>query len=202
LPVASSVTVSSITNAADYHAGPVVPGSLAAVFGSNLGGQNVSVTFDGSAAHLLYTGATQINLQIPAALAGHSSSQMIVTVDGASSAPVNVQLVPIAPAVFTPGILNQDNTVNNSAHPAAAGTVLQIFGTGMPDSGGIVSVTIQNHANLIPSYAGAAPGLPGVEQVNVAVPSGLGKTAASLIICVTGAGNQRYCSQPAAVSLQ
>jgi uncharacterized protein (TIGR03437 family) len=199
--VPTSVIVSAVTDAADYHPGPVVPGSLAAVFGTNLSGQNVSVTFDGMAAHLLYTGATQINLRIPQDLTGHASTQMVVTVDGSSSAPVTVQLVAIAPALFTPGILNQDNTLNSPANPAAAGSVLQIFGTGMPSSGGAVLVTIGTHANMVPLYAGAAPGLPGIEQVNVAVPAGLGVTTASLTICVTGAGSQRYCSQPETVAL-
>jgi uncharacterized protein (TIGR03437 family) len=123
-------------------------------------------------------------------------------VDGSSSAPLTVQLTAIAPALFTPGILNQDSTVNGPSHPAAAGTVLQIFGTGMPDAGGALSVTIQNQANLVPLYAGAAPGLLGIEQVNVAVPTGLGGTSANLIVCVSGAGNQRFCSQPEAVALQ
>jgi uncharacterized protein (TIGR03437 family) len=198
----ASVTVTSVTDAADFHPGPVVPGSLAAVFGTNLSGQNVSVTFDGIAAHLLYSGATQINLQIPSELTGHTSTQMVVTVDGSSSAPVTVQLTAIAPALFTPGILNQDSTVNGPAHPAVAGTILQIFGIGMPDSGGAVFVTIGTHANMVPLYAGSAPGLNGIEQVNVAVPPGPGATSANLTICVAGTGNQRYCSQPEAIALQ
>ena len=63
-------------------------------------------------------------------------------------------------------------------------------------------VTIGTHANLVPLYAGAAPGLPGIEQVNVALPAGLGVTSANLTICVTGTGSQRYCSQPEAIALQ
>jgi uncharacterized protein (TIGR03437 family) len=126
---------------------------------------------------------------------------MIVTVDGSSSAPVTVPLVAIAPALFTPGILNQDSTLNSPTNPAAAGSVLQIFGTGMPASGGAVFVTISTHANMVPLYAGAAPGLNGIEQVNVAVPAGLGATSANLTICVTGTGSQRFCSQPETVEL-
>jgi hypothetical protein len=56
-PPAPAVTVTSITDAADFHAGPVVPGSLAAVFGTNFAGQNVSVTFNAMPATLIYTGA-------------------------------------------------------------------------------------------------------------------------------------------------
>ena len=60
-----AVVVSSISDAADFHAGPVVAGELASVFGSNLAGQNVAVTFNGIAANLLYTGAQQIKLRVP-----------------------------------------------------------------------------------------------------------------------------------------
>jgi uncharacterized protein (TIGR03437 family) len=198
---APALTITSVTDAADFHPGPVAPGSLATIWGANLAGQNVSVAFNGMTAKPLYTGATQINLQIPPALSGQSSAQMVVTVDGVSSAPFTVALTAVAPAIFTPGVLNQDNTLNSTANPAPLGTVLQIFLTGMPDSGAVATVTIQNR-NLVPLYAGAAPGLLGLEQVNVAVPADLQGVASSLTICVTGAGNQPYCSQPESIALK
>jgi|HubBroStandDraft_1064217.scaffolds.fasta_scaffold01942_5 uncharacterized protein (TIGR03437 family) len=196
-----SVVVTGITNAADFHP-DVAPGSLAAVWGSNLAGQNVSVTFNGIAAKLLYTGAQQINLQIPAALGGQTSAKVVVTADSAASAPFTVPLAAVAPAIFTPGVLNQDNTVNSSANPATLGSVLQIFLTGMPDSGAIATVTIQNRGGLVPLYAGAAPGLLGLQQVNVAVPADLNATASNLTICLMGAANQQYCSQPESIALK
>jgi uncharacterized protein (TIGR03437 family) len=198
---AAPVAISSITNAADFHPGPVAPGSLATVWGSNMGGQNVSVTFNGTPAKLLYTGAQQINLQVPAALTGQASAQVIVTADKVSSAPFTVQLTSVAPAIFTPGVLNQNNSVNSPADPAQLGSVLQIFLTGMPDSGAVASVTVQNR-NLAPQYAGAAPGLLGLQQVNVAVPADLQGVASTLTICVMGAGNQQYCSQPESIALK
>ena len=197
----STVTVTGITDAADFHQGPVVPGSLVSIWGSNMAGQNVSVTFNGTPANLLYTGAQQINLRVPMALAGQTSAQMTVAVDGVNSSPFTVPLIATAPAIFTPGVLNQDNTVNSSANPAPVGTVLQIFGTGMPDSGGAFTATIQNRS-IVPQYAGAAPGLPGMQQVNVAIPADLLGTASKLTVCVTGAGNQQYCSQPESIALK
>ena len=196
-----AVVISGITNAADFHPGPVAPGSLATVWGSHLAGQNVSVTLNGMVAKLFYAGAQQINLQIPAALSGQSSAQMVVTADSASSAPFTVPLTAVAPAIFTPGVLNQDNTVNSPATPAPLGSVLQIFLTGMPDSGAVATVTIQNR-NLVPLYAGAAPGLLGLEQVNVAVPADMQGATSNLTICVMGAGNQQYCSQPEPIALK
>jgi uncharacterized protein (TIGR03437 family) len=198
---APAVVIGAITNAADFHPGPVAPGELASVWGSNLAGQNVSVTFNGMPAKLLYTGAQQINLQIPAALSGQSSAQMVVTA-GSASAPFTVPLTAVAPAIFTPGVLNQDNTVNSAANPAPLGTILQIFLTGMPDSGAVASVTIQNRGSLIPLYAGAAPGFLGLQQVNVAVPADLLPVTSNLTICVMGTGNQPYCSQPESIALK
>jgi uncharacterized protein (TIGR03437 family) len=199
---APAIVIGAITDAADFHPGPVAPGELATVWGSNLAGQNVSVAFNGMPAKLLYTGAQQINLQIPAALSGQSSAQMVVTADSVSSAPFTVPLTAVAPAIFTPGVLNQDNTVNSPANPAQLGTILQIFLTGMPDSGAVASVTIQNRGNLAPLYAGAAPGLLGLQQVNVAVPADLQPITSNLTICVMGTGNQPYCSQPESIALK
>jgi uncharacterized protein (TIGR03437 family) len=203
-PVAAptpAIVISAVTDAADFHPGPVAPGSLATVWGSNLAGQNVTVTFNEMPAKLLYTGAKQINLQIPPGLSGQSSVQMVVTADSASSAPFTVALRGVAPAIFTPGVLNQDNTLNSPANPAPLGTILQIFLTGMPDSGAIATVTIQNRS-LVPLYAGAAPGLLGLEQVNVAVPADLQGVTSNLTICAMGTGSQQYCSQPESIALK
>jgi uncharacterized protein (TIGR03437 family) len=199
---APAVVVGSITDGADFHSGPVVPGEIATVWGSNLAGQNVSVAFNSLPATLLYTSAQQVNLRIPPALSGLSSAQMVVTVDSVSSAPFTVPLTAVSPALFTPGVLNQDNTVNSPGNPAPLGSVLQIFLTGMPDSGAAATVTIQNLGNLVPLYAGAAPGFLGLQQVNVAVPADLQPGTSNLTICVMGAGNQPNCSQPESIALK
>jgi len=199
---APAVVIGAITDAADFHPGPVAPGELATVWGSNLAGQNVSVALNGMPAKLFYTGAQQINLRIPPALSGQPSAKLVVTADGASSAPFTVPLTSVAPAIFTPGVLNQDNTVNSAANPAPLGTILQIFLTGMPDSGAVATVAIQNRGNLVPLYAGAAPGFLGLQQVNVAVPADLLPVTSNLTICVMGVGNQPSCSQLESIALK
>ena len=199
---APAVVIGAITDAADFHPGPVAPGELATVWGSNLAGQNVSVALNGMPAKLFYTGAQQINLRIPPALSGQPSAKLVVTADGASSAPFTVPLTSVAPAIFTPGVLNQDNTVNSAANPAPLGSILQIFLTGMPDSGAVATVAIQNRGNLVPLYAGAAPGFLGLQQVNVAVPADLLPVTSNLTICVMGVGNQPSCSQLESIALK
>ena len=191
-PTAPSVTVGKVVNAATLDATPLVAGSLATVFGTNLSGKAVAVTFDGVAASLLYTSATQINLQVPAGLGSKTSAAMVVTVDGTSSAPITVTLSPAWPAIFAHGVLNQDDSENTSQNGAAPESILQIFATGIPSSA-IVSVQIGGQANLVPLYAGPAPTVPGVQQVNVAVPDGLPEGPVQLTICAA-VGSQSYCS--------
>jgi uncharacterized protein (TIGR03437 family) len=202
-PAASvpAATISAITDAADFRSAPVVPGSLATVWGTNFSGSNVTVTFNALVANLLYTGAQQINLEVPPALTGQSSAQVIVSVNGSPSAPFTAQLTAVAPALFTPGVLNQNNTVNSPGSPAPLGTVLQIFGTGIPTSGAGVTVTLQNRSGLIPLYAGIAPDLPGMEQVNVQIPADLQPVTSNLIICATTAANTQYCSLPESIAI-
>jgi uncharacterized protein (TIGR03437 family) len=95
-------------------------------------------------------------------------------------------------------VLNQDNTVNSAAKPASAGSIIQIYATGIP-AGASVTANIGAISNLIPLYAGSAPGLPGLQQVNVAVPSGLSGSTAPLTICAVvtyppTALAQQFCS--------
>ena len=194
------VTVNSVVNAATFAVTPLVPGSLGTLLGANLSGKLVSVTFDGSAATLLYVGATQINLQVPASLGSKTSATLVVTVDGSSSAPQTVALASVWPAIFAGGVLNQDYTGNTAATPAKAGSILQIFATGIPGSA-TVSVQIADRKNLIPPYAGAAPGLTGVQQVNVMIPADLGAGATQLTVCAT-AGSQQACSAAYPVVIQ
>jgi uncharacterized protein (TIGR03437 family) len=195
------VIVTSVVNAATLTPTALVPGSLGTVMGSNLAGKVVTVTFDGTPATLLYNSATQINLQVPASLSSSkTSSSMVVTVDGASSSPVTVALAPAGPSIFTGGILNQDYSANAPTNAAKGGSVLQIFATGIP-ANAIVSVEIGGEGSLTPQYAGPAPGITGVQQVNVAVPTGLATGPTPLVVCAV-AGSQQYCSTSSTLYLQ
>jgi uncharacterized protein (TIGR03437 family) len=199
-PTPPVVTVNAVVNAATFAVTPLVPGSLATLFGANLSGKSVSVTFDGNTATLLYAGATQINLQVPASLGAKTSATLVVTVDSSSSAPQTVVLAPVWPAIFPDGVLNQDNTENKAGSAAKVGSVLQIFATGIPASA-TVSLQIADRTNLIPLYAGLAPGLSGVQQVNVAVPGNLDAGTAQLVICGT-VSLEQVCSAAYPVLVQ
>ena len=90
--------------------------------------------------------------------------------------------------VGTAAALNQDNTVNSPTNPAVQGSTITIFGTGQgfiagaPPDGNISNAPLQTAraptviigTGFVPSanitYAGLAPTLVGVWQVNVTIP--------------------------------
>ena len=139
----------------------VAPGSLVAVFGSQLASKIAaantiplsttlddvtSVTFNGISAPLLFVSPSQINAQVPWEVQPGSAS-VVVTRTGGSSAPAAVQITPSAPGIFTINFSGrQALAVNNAdgsiagppnlipgltSHPAKAGDTLVIFATGL-----------------------------------------------------------------------
>jgi uncharacterized protein (TIGR03437 family) len=108
------------------HPAPLAPGSIAAIFGSNLndGVTSCGTDFDGAgklltsicgasvkvngiAAPMFYAQPGQLGIQIPFELAGANSAQVIVDVMGQTSTPRTIFLGPTAPGIFT---LNQAGT--------------------------------------------------------------------------------------------
>ncbi|MCS7315043.1 MAG: hypothetical protein RMI94_05310 [Bryobacterales bacterium] len=193
-PVVERPVIGALVNAATFREGPVAPGSLASLFGSRLTGTQVSAAFDGIAARLLYTSATQINLRVPPELDGRSHAQLVVTVDGIASAPYSVALAAAAPGIF--GILNENNTLNGPSAPALPGSTVQIFATGLPEEGRTAIVRIHDRTVSAPSYAGPAPGLIGVQQINAIVPADLPAMTTEVRVCAAG-----VCSPPAPLVL-
>ena len=200
-PPSPAVQVSSVVNAASFAAVPVVPGSLISVMGTGFGGKSVGVTFDGEAATVLFSNNTQINVLTPLDLSA-STSKMVVTVDGNSSAPMTVNVAQFAPAIFKGAVLNQDWTVNSVSNGAAAGTVLQIYATGLSGKGTITG-RIGDRV-ITPLYAGPAPGFPGVQQINLQIPSDLSGVTTDVYVCGATVANAAspVCSVGAPVTVQ
>jgi uncharacterized protein (TIGR03437 family) len=200
--VTSAVPViSAITNAADFKAGAAIaPGSIATAFGSLLNGANPMLYFSGMQAQIFYDSANQINFLVPSTLTG-ATAQGTVIIEGQASTPITIQLTPVAPAIFRPGILNQDSTVNSLSMPAVTGTIVQVFATGvLPPSGvGTVTAKIHDRDYLVPLFAGPAPGFLGLQQINVVVPEDLPTTVSEIKICtqLTSDAASRVCSAPA-----
>jgi len=115
IEAAPAITPGGIVNAASFVQGPIVAGSVAAIFGTGLASSavtapgtplpttlnNVSVTMNGTPVPLLFVSPSQINIQVPWNLAGMSQVQVAVTNESGSSSPVSANLIAVAPAIFT-----------------------------------------------------------------------------------------------------
>lgn len=224
--------IAAVVNAASYTSGTIAPGELITIFGNGIGpspplgprldtGGNVAtalggttVSFDGSAAPLLYVSASQINAVVPFSVAGKSSTVVRVSMLGADQLPaiysVTEPVSDSAPAMFTTdssghgAVLNGDYSVNTPLRPAQRGSYVSIYATGggvldppVPDGSLVygdslpllpapVTVTIGGQPAVV-SYQGAAPGLvAGVLQINAQVPAGIAPGSAVPVTLAVG----------------
>lgn len=193
-PATPKPVLTSVVHGATFETGPVAPGSFLTLRGSNLTGPSVVVTIGGRNARVVYSSSDQINVQVPDELPSNTV-QVVVSVSGVASDPLTVNVAAVNPGIFSPGILNQDGSLNSASNPAHTGSFVQVFATGLlPPSGeGTVDVTIHALAAPDVAYAGPAPGIPGLQQVNVRVPAGYPTMMTYIAVC-TRAGGARVCS--------
>jgi uncharacterized protein (TIGR03437 family) len=128
-----------------------------------------------------------------------------------------LSLAAAAPGLFAqnasgsgPGaILNQDNSLNGPSHPAAKGSIVQVFMTGegqtspLGVTGAITSVTLPppqvtpapllapvvqiDGRTALCTYAGEAPAMAaGVMQLNVQIPANVGSGALTIQVSIGG----------------
>jgi uncharacterized protein (TIGR03437 family) len=199
-PPVPTPTVAGIVNAATFAPGALAPGSIATLMGSKFSGASLSVTFDGLPGQILFSNDSQINVLVPAALQSKTSTQLVVQVNGVASASQTVSLTPFAPGIFKGGVLNQDNTVNGSDHAAQPGTIIQVFATGLSGTG-VITARIGDHVISQPYYGGPAPGLPGVQQVDLIVPDDLTGSNAAVSVCGGLTIDLVVCGPPVQVNL-
>lgn len=216
-PPASTST--SVLSAASLLPGAVAPGQLLSLFGEGIGpaagsSATTTVLFNDKPAPLFYTGPNQINLQAPYSLAGTATAEVQVIRDGILRAKAAVSVTDAAPAIFTTSngsgqaaALNEDGSYNSTGAPAARGSVLMLFATGEGKTNPIsvegqvpgfplpvpilpVTVRIGGYLGEV-IYAGAAPGFPGLMQINVRIPIGfLGPGTQSVTLQVGTATSQ------------
>jgi len=183
---------------------PIAPGELITISGSDFGtplGQSAPVNsstpamqigltqvlFDGVAVPIMYTSEFQINAAAPYSLNNKTTTNIVVVYDGVSSPPLAAQIVPSAAALFTVdssgkgqgSIFNQDSTLNSSYNPAAKGSVVSVYATGMgitAPQGNLgtpvlpVTATIGGQSAKVMS-AYATPGVVGLVTASVQVPT-------------------------------
>lgn len=202
IPPITGPRINSIANAATYAAGAQAPGSLVMIKGAKLAGTAVLVTFDGILAKLLYLSDIQINLQVPPQLGSQPSTQVVVNVDGTLSAPFTLALTPLNPGIFPTGVLNQNSTVNSATNPAVIGSIISVYATGLPSNGSAISANLRGSDVSPLQYAGSAPGLIGMEQVNIPISSSFVPMTADLVLCgLDPTSGRKVCSPPVQVTM-
>jgi uncharacterized protein (TIGR03437 family) len=207
-------------NSVTHNSGPITPGGFVALFGSGLGPQqgvqtiatmqeafptqqaNVEVTFDGTPAPLLWVQDRQINVLAPWSLTPGKMTQVCVSYNEMKSNCLTWPVAETDPAVIMvdsvyAAALNQDGTVNSATNPAAPGSIVTVFATGLgpispPQADGTL-VGFPLPSNLVPikvqafwqdflgygyipytvTYAGPVPYLvAGASQINFQLATG------------------------------
>jgi len=193
----------AVTNAASGQLNGAAPGGIVSIYGSGLAAAaaaangfplptslgGVSVRINGVLAPLYYVSSSQINAQVPFETATGPATIAI----SSNAAPIGFNVQALAPGLFVlPGgraaVLNQDGSVNGPNQPAASGSEIAAFFTGLgpvdnPVPSGAaapanplsritssIRATIGN-ATASVAFAGLAPGFAGLYQVNVIVPT-------------------------------
>jgi uncharacterized protein (TIGR03437 family) len=174
---ASDTATVAVVNAASLAAGPIAPDEIITVFGTGFDPANTQLLLAGQPATLFYTSATQINALAPGSLTPGSSTAISIVVDGMTVVSSSVPVVMAAPGIFTTSAtgqaaaLNQDGSLNSAMNPADRGSVVSIYATGQGPGTGNVTLTIAGYIAPL-SYAGPAPGFPGLMQINAQIPCG------------------------------
>lgn len=131
------------------------PGGLISIFGTNLATtttgvgtgtsplptqlSGTSVKIGDIAAPLLLVSPSQINAQVPYEIQAGSTVDVVITVNGQSSAPEGLKVVTAAPGLFTAvanGVgaataFHNDGTAINNAAPAVPGERITVLATGI-----------------------------------------------------------------------
>ncbi len=228
--------IKSVVNAASFIGGPVSPGELVTIFGSGIGPATaayaitdpstgklattiggVQVLFNGTPAPMIYASSTQVSAVVPYEMALIPNPAVWIEYAGENSNAYPLTLAATAPGLFAqnsagsgPGaILNQDNSLNGPSHPAAKGSIVQVFMTGEGQTspqgvtGAITTVTLPppqvTPAPVRPiqvwiggqpalyTYAGEAPGMvAGVMQLNVQIPANAPSGPLSIQVSIGG----------------
>jgi len=196
----------------------LAPGQLISIYGSRLGSGVLTspnqsghyplelfgtrVFINGKLAPILYSGPSQLNAIVPFDLDEQGTASIEVEQNGERSDTFQRPLGRRGPAIFNArshiqtspdlfaSMLNADGSTNGPQHPAAPGSVVTIFATGLGatapagEDGKLADLALKRTvkaANITVGgseaqifYEGTAPGIvEGVTQINFRVPEGV-----------------------------
>jgi uncharacterized protein (TIGR03437 family) len=227
------IVAAGLLNAASYEGGRVAPAEVLTLYGLRLGPEQltfagltgdafptelagVRVWFGDRAVPLIYASKDQLAMITPSNIAPPADVEITVEYQGAKSLPIRLPVARAIPGLFSAdssgrgqaAALNENASINGAGNPAAAGSIVVLFGTGfgamdghitdgalalsqhLPKLTEPVSVTIGGRAAEV-LYAGQAPSLVyGVIQLNVRIPSGLASGAQPVTVRVGSSPSQ------------
>lgn len=222
---------------ATFQPGAIAPGEIVTLFGAGLGPEEltgasltpqrridtisggVRVLFDGTPGPMIYASARQVAAVAPFNLAGKTRVLVQVSYQGRTTNSIAMNVAPTAPGFFTANssgigggaFLNADGSFNSTANPAARGSIVVLFATGLgvmqpamadgelasapfPRPVSDLQVRIADRPVEI-SYAGAAPGfVAGLIQLNVRVPGDIAPGEVPVVIEAGGVHSPRTVS--------
>jgi len=208
--------------------GAVAPGEIVTILGNDFGTSKPSVAFGTFPAPVLYSSNCQINAVVPFEVEPGVDTLVTVQTGGSGGemlGPIKLPVVVAVPGIFTSdssgngqaAILNQDSTVNSASNPAARGSIVSVYLTGVgalnasiadgslgalappfpaPVAG--ISATIGGVDAQV-EFAGQAPGLiAGATQVNIQIPENA-PVGAAIPLAVDAS---YYFSQPVTMAVR
>lgn len=180
-PPPPPAVITGVLNAATRYGLPIAPGSLAIITGGDFTA-NTNIVIGGRNAPIVGGTSKEITVVVPSDLPEGRTS--VVAYKGeVASLPYGVDIVEVAPAIF--GVLNADSARNSETAPAGAGTYIQVFGTGIPESSTPWLARIHDVWVPQPDFAGPSPGSPGLIQFNFKVPADFPTMPTEVQICGT-----------------
>jgi uncharacterized protein (TIGR03437 family) len=234
-PANPAPALAAVMNGASYGVGAVSPGEVITIFGSNLGPvqpadmqfddsgfltmflSSTQVLFDGAPVPMVYASAGQVSAVAPFGLQA-ATTQIQVAYQGQTSPAYAATISPVTPGIFALDgsgrgqalAINQDGSLNSPANPAPAGSVIQVYATGLGqmspagqdgllagDATAPMSPALQVTAQIggqdaAVIHAGSTPGLiEEVVQLNITVPpQHVASGAASLVVQAGGQNSQ------------
>jgi uncharacterized protein (TIGR03437 family) len=180
------------------------------------GAGGASVLFDGVSAPLVNASATQLTAIVPYEVANQNTTQMKVSFNGQTSAPMTLTVTPSSPGLFSADSTgagqalasNADSSPNSASNPANTGDTITLLGTGEGQTNppGVdgqiagdmapqpvlpVSVTIGGQPAQVGAYGGAQGQPAGYFQVSLQVPDGLSAGDQPVVLTVGSASSQQ-----------
>jgi uncharacterized protein (TIGR03437 family) len=214
-PTAQTMLIGAVIDAASERSLPVSPGEAVAIQGAALGPSvgvaatpangtfakqlsGTTVSFDGVAAPILYTSATQVIAIVPYAVSG-TTTNVTVGYQSQISSSFAVSVTASSPGFFTynstgageaAGINANFGTLNNAANPVKIGDYITLFATGegqttpagvdgklatipLPSPNLGVSATIDGIPAVVQYKGGVFGAIAGLMQLNLLIPAGV-----------------------------